>query len=287
MSWHLRQVKKRDEEEDDEDEEEEERRKGFLGFPISQSSPTPTSPPVRCPPPPPEPARPPPPANGERRPRGRPPKNWPWGKVKDGARGVGRPPKIRPVEDDDDEDERPEAGKGPGSASCPPSLFSLDRQGESAAIHSLDMARHPSITPARRGRPPRKKRGPKPRLTEGPGEGLAPLPVVSRLSSIHQAPAIRNNCFSESSEEEEEEEDDDDDEDDEERSACSPPILTKPAMGLKCKVRRVWRKWNSLEMVSVCHYMITAATDSLFIAVLYGYSSNPTAQHPTYISLGL
>ncbi|KAJ3604414.1 hypothetical protein NHX12_029155 [Muraenolepis orangiensis] len=33
-----------------------------------------------------EQTRPPPPANGERRPRGRPPKNWPWGKVKDRPR---------------------------------------------------------------------------------------------------------------------------------------------------------------------------------------------------------
>uniref|UniRef100_A0A671YCW6 Histone acetyltransferase n=1 Tax=Sparus aurata TaxID=8175 RepID=A0A671YCW6_SPAAU len=77
-------------------------------------------------------------------------------------------------------------------------------------------------------RPPRKKRGPKPRLTVGPGEGLVQLPVVSRLN---EPPPVRKSCFSESSEDEE----DDDDEDDDERRACSPPILTKPAMGLKCK----------------------------------------------------
>uniref|UniRef100_A0A7N9AME9 Histone acetyltransferase n=1 Tax=Mastacembelus armatus TaxID=205130 RepID=A0A7N9AME9_9TELE len=224
-----------DDDEDDEDEDnQEEERKGFLGFPISQSSPTP--PPVRCPPPVQEPPRPPPPANGERRPRGRPPKNWPWGKVKDSVR-VGRPPKIRPVDDDDDEDEeRPEGGKT--AASSPPSLFSLERQAEPTVFHTLDMARHSSITPTRRGRPPRKKRGPKPRLTEEPGEGLVQLPAVSRLN---ESLPIRKSCFSESSEEEEEEEeeedddDDDDDDDDEERSTCSPPILTKPAMGLKCK----------------------------------------------------
>uniref|UniRef100_A0A671YE64 Histone acetyltransferase n=1 Tax=Sparus aurata TaxID=8175 RepID=A0A671YE64_SPAAU len=216
MSWHMQE----------EEEEEEVERKGFLGFPISQSSPTP--PPVRCPPPAPEPTRPPPPTNGERRPRGRPPKNWPWGKVKDSAR-VGRPPKVRPAEDEDDEDEeRTSGGKTAASASGPPSLFSLDRQAESTAFHSLDMARHPSITPNRRGRPPRKKRGPKPRLTVGPGEGLVQLPVVSRLN---EPPPVRKSCFSESSEDEE----DDDDEDDDERRACSPPILTKPAMGLKCK----------------------------------------------------
>uniref|UniRef100_A0A7N8X1T2 Histone acetyltransferase n=1 Tax=Mastacembelus armatus TaxID=205130 RepID=A0A7N8X1T2_9TELE len=141
-------------------------------------------------------------------------------------------------EDDEDEDNRkdvntlnmyllsvkPEGGKT--AASSPPSLFSLER--------------HSSITPTRRGRPPRKKRGPKPRLTEEPGEGLVQLPAVSRLN---ESLPIRKSCFSESSEEEEEEEeeedddDDDDDDDDEERSTCSPPILTKPAMGLKCKVR--------------------------------------------------
>lgn len=225
MPWHMRQAKMREEEE-----EEEEERKSFLGFPISHSSPT--SPPVRCPPAVPEPQRPPPPTNGERRPRGRPPKNWPWGKVKDNTR-VGRPPKIRPVEDEDDEDEeRTQGGKNTGSATSPPSLFSLDRQADSTAFHSLDMARHPSITPTRRGRPPRKKRGPKPRLTEGPAEVLTPLPVMARLND---SSPVRKNCFSESSEEEE----DDDDEEDEERSACSPPILTKPAMGLKCKVRTV------------------------------------------------
>uniref|UniRef100_A0A7N6AZH6 Histone acetyltransferase n=1 Tax=Anabas testudineus TaxID=64144 RepID=A0A7N6AZH6_ANATE len=213
----------------DEDEEEEER-KGFLGFPISQSSPN--SPPVRHPPPVPEPTRPPPPANGERRPRGRPPKNWSWGKVKDNVR-VGRPPKIRPMEDDDDEDEdRTEGGKTTGPASSPPSLFSLERQTDSTAFHSLDMARHPSITPTRRGRPPRKKRGPKPRLLEGPGEGLPQFPAVSRLN---ESSSVRKSCFSESSEEEEDDDDDDDEDDDDERRACSPPILTKPAMGLKCK----------------------------------------------------
>lgn len=229
MSWHMRREKKREEEDDDNDEEVEEERKRFLGFPIRQSSPT--CPPIRCPPPLPEPTRPPPPTNGERRPRGRPPKNWPWGKVKDSAR-VGRPPKVHTVEDDDDEDEERTGGEK-STVTGPPSLFSLERQAESTAFHSLDMARHPSITPTRRGRPPRKKRGPKPRLTEGLGEGLAQLPVVSRLN---ESPPVRKSCFSESSEEDEDD-DDDEDEDDEEREACSPPILTKPAMGLKCKVR--------------------------------------------------
>uniref|UniRef100_A0A672ZZY2 Histone acetyltransferase n=1 Tax=Sphaeramia orbicularis TaxID=375764 RepID=A0A672ZZY2_9TELE len=221
---------KREEEEDEDEEEEEEERKGFLGFPLSQSSPT--SPPLRGPPPGSEQQRPPPPTNGERRPRGRPPKNWPWGKVKDSTR-VGRPAKICPVEDEDDDDDTTEGGKTLGSATSPPSLFSLDRQAESTPFHSLDMARHPSITPNRRGRPPRKKRGPKPRLSEGPGDGLGHLPAIPRLSD---SPPGRKSCFSESSEEEEDDDDDEDeDEDDEDRRACSPPILTKPAMGLKCK----------------------------------------------------
>ncbi|KAF3696137.1 Histone acetyltransferase KAT6A [Channa argus] len=224
VSWHMRQGKKRGVGEEEEEEEEE--RKGFLEFPIGQSSPT--SPPVRYPAPVPEPTRPPPPTNGERRPRGRPPKNWPWGKGKDSTR-VGRPPKVRPMgDDDDDEEDKAEGGKTTGSACSPPSFFSLDRQAESPAFYSLDVARHPSITPTRRGRPPRKKRGPKPRLTEGPGEGLVQFPAVSRLN---EPPSIRKSIFSESSEEEE----DDDDEDDDERRECSPPILTKPAMGLKCK----------------------------------------------------
>lgn len=230
MSWHMRQGKKRQEEEDDEEEEEQ---KGFLGFPINQSSPT--SHQIRCPPLAPEPSRPAAPANGERRPRGRPPKNWPWGKMKERT-PVGRPPKARPAEDededddddDDDDDERTDVGKPLSALGGPSSLFSLDRQAESSSFHSLDMSKHQSITPTRRGRPPRKKRGPKPRLTEAQVEGLAQLPMVSRLN---ESP-VRNSCFTESSDEEE----DDDEEDDEERRACSPPILTKPAMGLKCKV---------------------------------------------------
>lgn len=227
MSWHMRQGKKRQEEDD----EEEEEQKGFLGFPINQSSPA--SLPIRCPPLAPEPSRPSAPANGERRPRGRPPKNWPWGKMKERT-PVGRPPKVRPAEDededdDDDDEERTDVGKSISVLGGPSSLFSLDRQAESSSFHSLDMSKRQSIAPTRRGRPPRKKRGPKPRMTEAHGEGLTQLPMVSRLN---ESP-VRNSCFTESSDEEE----DDDEEDDEESRACSPPILTKPAMGLKCKVR--------------------------------------------------
>lgn len=225
-----------DDDDDEEEEEEEEDRKGFLGFPMSQSSPAATS--VRCPPAP-ELARPPPPTNGERRPRGRPPKNWPWGKVKEGGR-VGRPPKVRLAEANA-ADGRPEGAKPSGPVIGPPSLFSLNKQAESAAFHSLDLARHPSITPNRRGRPPRKKRGPKPRLAEALREVLPQHPAVSRLA---ECPSIRKSCFSESSEEEEDEEDE---EEDEERGACSPPVLTKPTMGLKCKV---WCLHECLTMIS-------------------------------------
>lgn len=218
---------------------EDEETKGFLGFPINQS--TPASPSVHGPPSVPDPAHPPLPTNGERRPRGRPPKNCPWGKIKNSTR-VGRPPKIRPMEDEDDEDDEIlEEGRTAGSSSSPPSLFSMDRQGDSSAFHSLDLARHPSITPTtRRGRPPRKKRGPKPRLPDGTGEGL----TQSVLFRLNEAASVNKSCFSESSDDEEEE---DDDEDDEEERGCSPPILTKPAIGLKCKVRN-WLKLFELEM---------------------------------------
>ncbi|XP_034027015.1 histone acetyltransferase KAT6A [Thalassophryne amazonica] len=217
LSWQSRPGKEREE-------EEEKERKCFLGFPISQN--LPMCPPVRCPPPVPEPPQLPPSTNGERRPRGRPPKNWPWGKVKDSPR-VGRPPKIHQGEDDDEDGERTEAGKTE-SVNSPPSLFSMDRQTETKSFHPLEMARHPSITPTRRRRPPRKKRGPKPRLREGLEDELTELPTVPRMN---EPLPIRKSSFSESSEEE----DDDDEEEDDERRACSSPILTKPAMGLKCK----------------------------------------------------
>ncbi|KAK0143784.1 Histone acetyltransferase KAT6A [Merluccius polli] len=223
LSWHVHQQRGQ--------EEEEEERKCFLGLPMNQSSPT--SSPVRCPPPARPESRPMPPANGERRPRGRPPKNWPWGKVKDRPR-VGRPPKNRPpppaTEEEDDEDEqmREARRKTPGFSSGPPSLFSLEN---SSSSHPLDVGRHPPATPPRRGRPPRKKRGPKPRLRVEPpeeddeddeeDEGLPQLPLGPRLTEPQ--PPGRKSCFSESSEEEDE--DDDDDEEDEDRrtklAACS------------------------------------------------------------------
>ncbi|CAM9167933.1 unnamed protein product [Lampetra planeri] len=144
--------------------------------------------------------------------------------VKDSQR-VAPLSKSRPADDEDGVEDGT-----PSFACAPPSLFSLDRSSD--GFHTLDMARRASMPPARRGRPPRKKRGPKPKRLDGLGEGLPQLPGVSRLNV---SPPVRTSCFSESSEEE----DDDDDDDDDDRRACSPPILTKPAMGLKCKVRTV------------------------------------------------
>lgn len=56
------------------------------------------------------------------------------------------------------------------------------------------------------------------------------LPTATRLSDPMPS---RESCSSESSEEEEE---DDDDDYDDEMGARSPPVLTKPTLGLKCKV---------------------------------------------------
>ncbi|XP_070991994.1 histone acetyltransferase KAT6A isoform X2 [Oncorhynchus clarkii lewisi] len=252
------------------EEEEEEMIKCFPGFPTSQSSPA--SSPVRCPPPVPD-HRSPPPANGERRGRGRPPKNWPWGKVKDGPRterrpGPGRPPKIRlEVQDFDEEEDRAEGTKiSSTSGSSPPSLFSLDRHlaDSTGTFRPLEMlGRHPAVPPPRsRGRPPRKKKGPKRRLSEGPGETLPQLPLAPRLSD---PPPVRRSCFSESSEEEEEEEDEDDD--DEERGTHSPPILTKPTLGLKCKKplrkRRMRQRSHSHAHSSVVTETISETTEVL------------------------
>ncbi|KAL0979209.1 hypothetical protein UPYG_G00182170 [Umbra pygmaea] len=266
--------------EHEEEQEEEQERKCFPGFPTSQSSPA--SSPVRCPPPLPE-HRSSPPANGERRGRGRPPKNWHWGKVKDGPRaerrpGPGRPPKILVnVQDDDDEDEeddeededRAEGMKAsPTSASSPPSLFSDRMQAESSGtIRPLEMlGRHPAVPPTRsRGRPPRKKRGPKRRLSEGPGEALPQLPLAARLSD---PPPVRRSCFSESSEEDDDDEDEEEDEEDEEeRGALSPPILTKPTLGLKCKKplrkRRMRQRSHSHPHSSVVTETISETTEVL------------------------
>ncbi|KAM4745296.1 histone acetyltransferase KAT6A [Anableps anableps] len=257
---------------------EDEETKGFLGFPISKSSPA--SPSVHGPPSVPDPAHPSLPTNGERRPRGRPPKNCPWGKIKNSTR-VGRPPKIRHVEDEDDEDEEiPGEGRTAASSSSPPSLFSMDRQGDSSAFLSQDLARHSSITPTtRRGRPPRKKRGPKPRLPDAPGEGL----TQSVLSRLNDAPSIDRSCFSESSDDDEE-----DDEDDDEERACSPPILTKPAIGLKSKksLKRPRFRRSSHPQSSVVTETISETTEVLDEPFVDSDSERPMPRLVEETSLG-
>ncbi|XP_036382225.1 histone acetyltransferase KAT6A isoform X2 [Megalops cyprinoides] len=213
LIWHVR-----GEREDDEE------RKCFPVFPNSQSSPV--SSPVRSAQPSPD-GPPLPPANGERRGRGRPPKSWLWGKVKDGPRPErGRPRKPRPGEDEEAEDGADAAEVSAPSLS-PPALLASEKESEANPARPKEMARHPAApAPRSRGRPPRKKRGPKRRLSEGPGEAPPALPPAPRLS---EPPPVRRGCFSESSEE---------DEDDEELRPRSPPILTKPTLGLKCKTLR-------------------------------------------------
>lgn len=215
LPW-LKQVEQEDEEEDDEDEEEEKEKKCFPPPFPSRPSPPASSPVRRTPP---SPVRPPAPANGERRGRGRPPKNWPWGKGR-----PGRPRKHRPEEDSYNDDR---AKKPPGaSSSLPPGLFGPPGDGNSGLSRPAELPRlPPAPAPRSRGRPPRKKRGPKPRLPEGSGDSLPLMPPAPRPC---EAPPVHRSRFSESS---------DDEEEDEEMQACSPPILTKPTLGLKCKVR--------------------------------------------------
>lgn len=210
LPW-LKQVEREDEEE-----EEEEEKKCF-------SSPFPSPPassPIRRTPP--SPVRPPAPANGERRGRGRPPKNWPWGKGRPGR------PRKHPPEEENYNDDRAKNQKAPGvSSSLPPGLFGPSGDGNSGLSRPTELPRlPPAPAPRSRGRPPRKKRGPKPRLSEGPGDTLPLLPPIPRPC---EPPPVHRSRFSESS--------DDEEEDDEEMQACSPPILTKPTLGLKCKVR--------------------------------------------------
>ncbi|XP_023668070.2 histone acetyltransferase KAT6A isoform X2 [Paramormyrops kingsleyae] len=157
------------------------------------------------------------PANGERRGRGRPPKIWLWGRVKDGQRG--RPRKIRVVKEGR-EDEMADAVEA-RIPSLSPIMPMSEKESEDGPGRPKEIPR-PATAPAprSRGRPPRKKRGPKRRLSEGPGEPPPQLPLAPRLS---EPPS--------SSEEDE----------DEQHRACSPPILTKPTLGLRCKPGRKWR----------------------------------------------
>lgn len=170
-------------------------------------------------------------ANGPRRRPGRPPKNWPWGKVKDRPRpGPGRPRKIRPPEDEDDDDDDDRIGINKVTTTSP--HLALDNEPDSTSACPLE--RHPAIPPPRsRGRPPRKKRGPKRRLIEEPVDGL---PLLSHTARLSEPVSVRPPFFSESSEDEEDDDDDEDDDEDEDLRTQSPPVLTKPTLGLKCKV---------------------------------------------------
>uniref|UniRef100_A0A8C9TPF5 Histone acetyltransferase n=1 Tax=Scleropages formosus TaxID=113540 RepID=A0A8C9TPF5_SCLFO len=219
-------------EEDDEDDEDEEenaendtcKEVKICELGRKEGHASPTSSPVRTGPPALD--GPPPPANGERRGRGRPPKSWLWGKVKDSQRG--RPRKVR-VSGEGREEEGADTQEA-RAPSLSPVVLAPEKEPEYHPGRPKDISRHPATSaPRSRGRPPRKKRGPKRRPSEGPGEPPPQLPLAPRLS---EPPPIRRSCFSESSEEE----------DDEQLRPCSPPILTKPTMGLKCK--KPLRKWR-------------------------------------------
>ncbi|XP_051976081.1 LOW QUALITY PROTEIN: histone acetyltransferase KAT6A-like [Xyrauchen texanus] len=205
--------------------EKEEEKKSFPTFPKSQRSPPPSSvcnsvlsperPSLFLP------------TNGERRGPGRPPKNWLWGKVKDAPRpGPGRPRKVRPPEDEDEDEEEEEEEEditdiNKVTRSSP--TLALENESDSTSTCPLEDPRHPAVAlPRSRGRPPQ-KRGPKRRLSDGPEDGPPSLLHTTRLSE--PAP-VRQAFFNESSE----------DEDDEEESRTrSPPVLSKPTLGLKCK----------------------------------------------------
>ncbi|KAK2911021.1 hypothetical protein Q8A67_003154 [Cirrhinus molitorella] len=236
LSWHMKGER-----------EKEEEKKGFPTFPKNQSSPPSSSvcnsvlSPERSslflt-------------ANGERRGPGRPPKNWLWGKVKDAPRtGPGRPRKLRPLEDEDDEDdddddddddeveeedeedEEEDERTGINKVTTSPVPLALENEPDSTSACPLEASRHPAVSQSRnRGRPPRKKRGPKRRLSDEPEDDLPSFPHITRLSE--PAPAF----ISESS-------DDEDEDDEEELRTLSPPVLTKPTLGLKCKSQKSLRK---------------------------------------------
>uniref|UniRef100_A0A8C1KTN9 Histone acetyltransferase n=1 Tax=Cyprinus carpio TaxID=7962 RepID=A0A8C1KTN9_CYPCA len=215
LSWHMKGER-----------EKEEEKKSFPAFPKHQSSPpsssvcnsvlSPERSPLFLT------------ANGERRGPGRPPKNWLWGKVKDVPRsGPGRPRKPRPPEeeddDDDDDEEEEDERTGINKVTTSPMLLALENEPDSTSACPLEASRHPAVPQSRsRGRPPRKKCGPKRRLSEEPEDDLPSLPHTTRLSE--PSPAF----ISESSE-------DEDEDDEEELRSRSPPVLTKPTLGLKCK----------------------------------------------------
>lgn len=214
-------------------EDNEEEKKCFPTFPNNPSSPP--SSPIRNSLPSPEttPLQ----ANGERRGRGRPPKNWPWGKVKDQPRpGPGRPRKTRLKEDDEGDDQSP--NKMTPVSMSPSPLFTSENE-PSCADRLTGASRHSAVPlPRNRGRPVRKRGGPKRRLSEESGDDVPSLTTAPRLS---ESPVPRS-CSSESSEDEDY---------NEEMGACSPPVLTKPTLGLKSKVGK-----NQLREYLVCPFFV-------------------------------
>ncbi|XP_062874327.1 histone acetyltransferase KAT6A [Trichomycterus rosablanca] len=198
--------------------EDQEDKKCFPTFPNNRSSPS--SSPNRSSLTSPEAPR--PQTNGERRGRGRPPKNPPWGKVKDRPRtGPGRPRKSKP---DDDEEPYPPQNKAPHAPLSPPTLFSSGNEPNPASEQRTEDSRHSEASaPRSRGRPSRKKTSSKRRLSEGSEDGELSLPALPGLS---ESPNLYSGC-SESSE--------DDDDFNEEMGARSPPVLTKPTLGPKSK----------------------------------------------------
>lgn len=84
---------------------------------------------------------------------------------------------------------------------------------------------HSTLPPPRnRGRPARKRGSSKRRLSE---ESEDDVPLLTTASRLSESPVPRS-CSSESSEEE--------DDYNAEMGARSPPVLTKPMLGLKSKV---------------------------------------------------
>lgn len=106
----------------------------------------------------------------------------------------------------------------------PSPLFTSEKEPD-CTERLIGAPRHSALPPPRnRGRPARKRGGPKRRLNEESGEDVPSLTSAPRLS---ESP-VPHSCSSESSE--------DDDDNNEEMGARSPPVLTKPTLGLKSKV---------------------------------------------------
>lgn len=112
----------------------------------------------------------------------------------------------------------------------PSPLFTSEKEPNSTE-RLIGTSRHSALPPPRnRGRPARKRGGLKRRLSEESGDDVPLLTTAPRLS---ESP-VPHSCSSESSEEA--------DDYNEEMGARSPPVLTKPTLGLKSKVgeNQIW-----------------------------------------------